>query len=347
MLRLIALGDLHINGLDLLSAYMRDPNDVIYKTLDGVCRYAHRHGIRYIFQLGDAFHGPNPTQAEQTRLLDFIERSGLKWFFQLGNHDILENNKHSLITTDFVSTKLKNDALRVFTKPTQFVLEGIPICILPWPHNKTLLTTPGLTFAHITLKGARLDSGMNLKKGAEIEGGKNGYWWIGDVHGEQRIGNWAHYVGTPYQRTFGEHLPKGFCDATARIENGKLFVKDRFIVQKPPYELVNLIIENDADLEKMKPYTPKDLTLYKLRVRGGYELPGTFRKNNPHVYDVDYGRANRVSTVKASPEAQAIRRKLDLDNPLHGLHDLLGKFGLSEAEQAQASDFAEKMVETL
>jgi hypothetical protein len=308
---------------------MRNPSDAIYKVLTDVVRYAKKNNIKHVIQLGDVFHHPSPSQHDQRRLLKFIENSGLSWYIILGNHDILESGKHSLVMSEFHSEKLP-ERLRIITKPQVIKIEDVPVCFLPWPFKETLLTSPGITCAHITLKGVRLDSGLRLKdKGVEVTH-KRGFWYIGDIHAAQKIEGWGRYVGTPCQRTFGESLPKGFCDCTARIEDGKLKIRDRFVVNKPPYELVNLAVDCADDLDKMKPYDPDDLTLYKLKIQGGFQLPPLFRQQNPHVYDIDYGRATKkpIMTVTGQSAASVV----DSDDPLADLESFLKNKGLNEAQ---------------
>ena len=347
-MRALVLGDLHINGHDFLKPYVKDPSDLIYKMIGGIVRYAHKNNIRHLFQLGDVFHNPAPLQTDQKRWLDCIEHSGLMWYVQLGNHDIAENNKHSLILSEFVAGKIPNN-LKIITQPTTFALDNVPICMLPWPHSKTLLKKPGLTFAHIMLKGCRLDSGTTAKSGVTITDPR-GRWYIGDIHRHQVIGDWARYVGTPCQRTFGESLPKGFYDVIALIDDGgRLVVRDKFIIQKPPYELVNLAVDCNADLEKLKAFDANDLTLYKLKVSGGFKLPDDFRRNNPHIVDVDYNRAKAYAVPVASPETSVPEKHegFSVLDPLAGLELLLAERGLTPEQQARGLKRAQALLAAL
>lgn len=343
-MRAVVLGDLHILGLGFLERYVKNQSDYAYKLLADVVRYARKNGIKHVIQLGDVFHHPSPTQQDQRRLLRFIENSGLSWYIILGNHDILESGKHSLVMSEFHSEKLP-DRLRIFTKPEVIDIEGVPFCMLPWPNSKTLLTKPGITCAHITIKGAKLDSGLRLKdKGVEI-GDKKGFWYIGDVHQEDKLAQWGRYVGTPYQRTFGEALPKGFCDVTARIEDGKLKLRDRFIVNKPPYELVNLLVDCAEDLDKVKPYDADDLTLYKLKIRNGFQLPPLFRQENPHIYDIDMGRAEKKSVSPST--SHEVSHVVDSDDPLADLEAFLKSRGLSSVQVERGLNKADHLRRSL
>lgn len=336
----IAVGDLHLESCKFLSNYMENPDDMIYKAVDKAVEYAHDNGIPYLFILGDVFDHPDPTQDSQKRFLRYVKSTGLDTHIIGGNHDRTSGTEHSLIMAEFLAQEAY-DNVHFYTEPKVVNLSGVDVCMMPWPATKTLLKGPGVNVAHITLKGAKSDSGRELTKGEEFKLRSDQYWLIGDLHTNQRT-KYVHYVGTMFQKNFGESLPKGFSHFTFKMKNGVLKIKDDFIVTKPPFELINLKIDSIDDLEKIEPYNEKDLKLYKLKMMAEVALPTTFRTDNPQVYEIDYGKRKRI--IEKNGKKISIS---GIDKPLRGLRSFLIKEGLTKEEAEQGYQYAKQQLKEL
>lgn len=331
----IAVGDPHLESYKFLSNYIENPDDMIYRAMDKAVSYAHEHDINYMFVLGDIYDHPDPSQESQKRFLRYIRDTGLQVHCIGGNHDRTSNNEHSLIMAEFLA-KEAYDNVFFYTEPTVIELEGVPVCMMPWPATKTLLKGPGVNVAHITLKGAKSDSGRELTKGEEFTLRSDQYWLIGDLHTNQQT-KYVHYVGTMAQKNFGESLPKGFSHFNFKVKGAKLRVRDDFIVTKPPFELVNLRIDSIEDVKNIEPYDPNDIKLYKLKMMGDVVLPTTFRQDYPQVYEIDWGKRKRV--VEKDGKKISIS---GIDKPLRGLRSYLIKEGLTKEEAEQGYIYAKQ-----
>lgn len=325
MLQILCITDLHLLGYKFLDAYVEDTDKFIYKAMQSVADYAKDNGIKHLLITGDVFDNPNPSQEDQKRLLRFLKGLGLHIYIIYGNHDFSSDGKHSLVMSKFFAEE-STDKIHVYTEPTLIEIEGIPFSMLPWPYNKSLTKGPCVNCAHITIKGSKSDSGVTMSKGEEIKLRDNQYWIIGDLHTRQK---W--YPGTLLQKSFGESLPKGFSHYSIKIKDGKLRVKEDWIVRKPEYELVNLRVDEIGDLDKIEPYDKKNLKLYTLKVSQDVVLPVNYKQKYPNIHNVKYdGKEQAVADKNGE-----IIDITGISNPLKGIRRFMKKEGLSEKEIKQ------------
>lgn len=278
-------GDNHFGGLgSLFPNYSFDPDDMAFKSLAYALNYARDEGIKYIFLLGDIFHSPHPSQAQQRRLLTFLARyPKLKIFALAGNHDFSTEDELSLEMANFtVEMSDKLGHVSFITQPTLVEIKGIPVSLLPWPHASTLERN-SLNVAHVEVSNSVSDNGKTLKTGYKIS--KTGVYVIGHLHRRQSYSDRIYYPGTMYQRTFGEPLPKGFCRGTMKRVRGVLEWEMDWIPVQPPYELHNIRINDPKDFKLITKPDPYKIRQFKLFVKAGIEIPTGFLEEYSNVIE--------------------------------------------------------------
>lgn len=338
-LSFVAVGDIHLNGLNFLEDYVENPDDMIYKALDDAVTYAKDNGITVLIILGDIFDNPNPSQESQKRFLNYLKSIDLTVYAISGNHDVTSEGEHSLVMSEFFTEELKGK-VHIFTKPTLVKIAGVPVSFLPWPHTEPLTKKPGLNIAHVTLSKAKSDLGRQLE-GVRIKRNENQFWIIGDLHTYQVYSSRVVYQGMMYQGSFGEMGPKGFGDFTVFVDDAGIRVEQEFIINKPPFELVKLKIDEASDFDKIQAYDKNNLVLYKLALGPDVVVPANLRQTYPNILDIDYGK-NAVKKI----DGKTISFK-GVKNPLEGLKEYLMKDGLSEKEALEGVKYSKQALKEI
>lgn len=252
MLHGICIGDTHLDKLRRL--FPTDHIKLQVKAIRKALQYAYSNGLKHVFFLGDIGEGYKDftgqlVMSEEARvaLLGLIIKydGKLNMYFYCGNHDFTEIGSNTL--TSFIAM-YKGGLFKTthfYDKPVQLKLDGELVNILPYPEVKPLSKDRALNFAHYEVSGALADSGRPIKNDNDYT--FNGQPFIqGHLHTPQKVGN-HYYVGTLYQTTFGERLPKGFGEF--KYNNGKL--KYRHVQVDPPFKLINLRVYKRQDLKQL------------------------------------------------------------------------------------------------
>lgn len=277
--RFAAVGDLHLEKLETI---FEEHVQQILDMLDRVQRYCMDNGISTIIQLGDVCDTAYPRQSTINRLIKQIRKyPKIMHYFILGNHDYSSTEENSLETTQLLSDLKAVPNLKVYSKPDKVKIDGVDCWMAPYPYRAAPKNNrPMLCFGHFEIKGSKRDNGQTIKDGIPRESlGTRNFWVLGHLHLYQP-GDRAVFGGTLLQYNFGEPLPKGFLDVTAKMKNGKLSVKYSFIKVKPVYELRNVRIECDKDLAKV---TDEPGVFFKLQVKNDFRLPPSFLLNHPQI----------------------------------------------------------------
>lgn len=247
--------------------------------------YALKHGIKYVVVLGDVAHMPRLSEearkAFQKLLHEYDGRLTI-WII-LGNHDVAYEGVHSLESISDLCKQGRYKSVRVFAKPKQKIINGVPVNLLPFPAKKAIKTEVAdrsLNFAHLERPGARRDNGMLIRDDDGVKQTDDNEWVIGHLHTPQKIGR-TLYSGTLYQTNFGESLPKGFLHIKAKVLKGKLTVRAKRVTTDPRFKLINLKVESAKDLKQID---SDPLHLYKLFIKKGIKIPYDIMRRHPNVY---------------------------------------------------------------
>jgi DNA repair exonuclease SbcCD nuclease subunit len=267
-LRGIGIGDLH---LDKMRKHFPDQDiDLQLAEVAKVFRYAKRQGIEHVFFLGDVGEGysdftsmlrmSEKAQAALFRMLKSVDGS-FNVYILIGNHDFSGLDSHTLLMFFELQRQGVFKTVRFFDQQEQLKIDGVPVCILPYPYTKPKTSRPSLCFAHYEVKGAVRDNGRKITAGEKHR--YEGHVFVqGHLHTQQVVRN-HFYPGTLYQTNFGESLPKGFVEFQAAVKGDKIQFKHRFIGNDPAFKLINLRVFKRRHLDAID---PNPLYRYKLFV---------------------------------------------------------------------------------
>ena len=230
---------------------------------------------------GDLFDNGNPTHDERLIVANFFRDVSVPVVAISGNHDTpgrvgtTETNINWLVA---LSDKLGHV---VKDSPTAVLAYGAWWLCLPyggwnqadlnllvaWLLSKIPAsnTKPVVALAHEFFCGATTETGFvgKGKKHPKVpEDPAITYWALGDIHNQQNLGPTIWYCGTPYQKDFGESLPKG----VLMVKPGKKPVPIQLRKTTPlvtltsvPDEWPNALIRLKVKASKIPPLLPKNV----------------------------------------------------------------------------------------
>lgn len=327
----IFTSDWHLTGLN---KHFSDGDERILAEGEKIFQYAMNNGIKYVIIPGDISDTPNMPFDTYTGLFNLLYKydKHLTIIYVAGNHDFENIEKMSMNFMYRLSKTRAFKNLKIVLKPERILIEDVPVNLLPYPALKTLSKKQGaLNIAHVEYTGAIGDNGRALKTKHELQSHKNDFTISGHIHQYQYMkAKRALYCGNPFQKNFGESLPKGFVHARATLVGDRVEVEHKFVENKPAFTLINLHINDLNDLKKLKHDTniryklhfdpevpmPADLMLQYPNITGGIQWTG-----NKAVDNVD------IDTIKIE--------RADID-PEFGLRDFLGAEGLDLKEIKRA-----------
>lgn len=339
MLHGISTGDWH---LDALKSHF--PNDHVDKQLveiEKIYKYAIEKGISHVFVNGDVFDAsksPIETCIKLLKLLNKYDKH-VTTHILAGNHDWADIHKTSLdFLIEFVNMKMFKN-LYVYKDLSTKTIEGINVNFIPHgtkeaPKSKVA----SLNFIHQSVKGAVGDNGRTIKVKDEDDFSckERDFTFAGHVHQYQIVENKRLvYSGSPYQKTFGERLPKGYVEFTAEMKGKKLVVKQKFVQIKPNFELRTVLIKKQKDFGKLS--NSYNVRLRVFIVGEDVVVPTDLTRSFPNVAAVLDSKGKKVSenesSVKLSKDRVAAMPKI---NPTRGLKGALKRLGHSKGEVALA-----------
>jgi DNA repair exonuclease SbcCD nuclease subunit len=340
----VCIGDLHLGAFGNIFADMDNPDALVFEAVQQAVDYAKYNGIKTLIFLGDLFDAPEPSQHQVTQLLAFLlTLRDYDVHIITGNHDYEHISHNALEIADFVIRAGMLPHVKLYLKPTQTSIDGVPFCFFPWPHHNRkkfkLTGPPSVNIAHVEQTGALTDSGRKIEEGVKLDQDSGDAWVIGHLHRRQEIGR-IFYPGTLFQKTFGEPLPKGFLHGEAELRKGKLKFKGKWQAIQPPFVLENLRIEAPEDLRQVQAYSTTDRPIkrYKLFIKNSVALPPTFRVDNPHVVRIDGWKTKQEAeqlekgNLVLSPAALSDTKKLIFND----LSTTLKEKGLNKPQRKKA-----------
>lgn len=329
--------------------------------VDKIYGYAGVNGIKNIFIPGDISEKPILDQSDIIQLISMASRYDDDFIthYVVGNHDFhsVENigkegviSKTSMDVLKLIEDKgyLKN--FHIHYKPKLVKIDGVYVCMMPFPHNEVLAAPrPPLVMAHIEMAGAIGDNGRILKHGNDdmFKRQPGDFIMSGHIHQYQHIKKKRFiYCGSPYQKNFGEALPKGFVDFTAKYVNGKLVVEHEFINNKPHFTLQQLLIQESADWDRLE----SDPNIrYKVLIGEGVIVPKNIMKDFPNIVYINGAAGTIKVNLDGSPDTTGSLTIQDLPkfNVKTGLKKYLKSAELTTAQSKRATELVRDAMNSL
>jgi hypothetical protein len=124
------------------------------------------------------------------------------------------------------------------------------------------------------------DNGRPLRTSHEVEVDKRDFTIGGHIHLQQFLKSKRLLLnGSPYQKNFGESLPKGFVEFKARYHKGKLEVIHEFKNQVQKFIFETKLISTQQEFSTL---SKSRYTRYRLLVEEGVIIPADLRIRYPH-----------------------------------------------------------------
>lgn len=295
------------------------------------------NGIVHLFNPGDLTDKARMDEATFIALVTLLLKydQHINFYYILGNHDFDHIGKTAM---DVLEVFVENSAFKnvhLFRKPEVLEIDGVSVGFVPFPHKEAPKSKkPKIVFAHIEEEGAMGDNGRPLKhseSGQSLIRDPRDFVISGHLHTYQYLrARRTLFNGSLYQKNFGESLPKGFVEIKAKYVEGELQVKHQFINSKPEFELHELLIESEADWDKLQ---RNENMLYKVKVAHGVITPKNITREFPNIiYLNGVGFAGREVDTSAKVEFSSI----PTITPLTGLVKYLMEFDIEKPEAKKA-----------
>jgi predicted phosphodiesterase len=333
----LATGDWHFGSL---TKHFRNPVQRQIFELNKIYQYAISNGIQHVFVAGDISDTPSMDHDTYIQLVLFLKKyDGLiHTHYIAGNHDFSDIKKTSM---DFLKVLVENgffDSFSLYLTPELVQVDDCPVFFAPYPCLETIKSKrPKLNIAHVTYTGAVGDNGRTLRAKEEFQQADGDFTISGHIHQHQILkSKRALYCGNPYQKTFGESLPKGFVHFKARPTTDKIKFSYRFINSKPDFQLINFHVSSRDDFARL---LDSDTVCYKLWLDEAVEVPKDLRLQFSNIT----GGIFDVSTKKileSDPNVLIPQKRPHLD-VLHGLGHYFKSNGFSKAQYLEARGLVE------
>ena len=308
MFSAVVIGDLHLDGMQ--ADLGEEANRLQIREIGKIEAWASANSISHVIYLGDICQRTTMSyEAHKLLHAQWSKNTHLKRHVIIGNHDFAENGVHSLtLLKDTILPALPH--VFVYDSMTTVVIEGVQVNFLPYPYPDIEWDGDlenSINVSHFEVKGSIRDNGSSSssKKGVM----SNSVWMMGHLHTPHDVGN-VHYVGTPYQRNFGESLPKSFTWLRARMNKGVLQTKIERVPLDPTFKLITLDIQSDEDLQAI---TDDPLNKYKLVISQAVSLTDNFLAKHPNVVRHDGYRNQKEREMMLS--SIDISQIVDQGNP--------------------------------
>lgn len=326
----ISLSDLHFTGLD---KHFVDADDRIFAEMEKIYQYAVKRAIKYVVMPGDLSDRPHIPTDTYIKLFLFLKKYDdlVTTIYIAGNHDFDDIEHTSMNFLEVLSREKALKNTKIYLKPARTEIEGVPINFLPYPCLKSLSTNSGsLNFAHVEYTGAIGDNGRKLKTKKELETHPDDFTISGHIHQYQYLKEKrAIYVGNPFQKNFGEKLPKGFIHFKAYVKKGRVMVEHEFIENKPNFTLVNLQINDVSDFKKIK---NDDSIRYKLHIDPEVAIPPDLLIKYPNITGGLFTNLGKRATSDDVDEEKSVKPKSKV-NIYTGLKNFLVSNGVKNLKE--------------
>lgn len=184
--------------------------------------YMKKHKITTIIQLGDLFDRRKYLSNIifynwKMRFYNYMRDNKIKFITLLGNHDVVHKNTNEVNSQTLYLSEYKN--IVVVDKPTEYVLDGMKILLLPWitVDNETDImkavedSDARYCAGHFEFEGFEIQQGLlcehgrNHKEFDKFEGVFSGHF-----HTQTQRDN-VHYIGIPYPLTWIDYGEQKGC----------------------------------------------------------------------------------------------------------------------------------------
>ena len=281
--------------------------------------YLKDNGITRIIQLGDLFDRRKyinfyTLKRSREYFFDRIEQYGFEMDVFVGNHDTYFKNTNEVNSPELLVSD-RNSNIRIFTEPTDIVIDNTKITLLPWVCSDNYQrcmdhidsTDSQILMGHLELagfemyRGAINDHGMDAKVFDKFDIVLSGHF-----HHKSSRGN-IHYVGTPYEMTWSDYNdPRGFHifdTETRELE----FIRN-------PYTMFQKWFYNDIDWEG----TPNDMMngMDFSAAASAYIKVVVKAKTNPYWFDMYIERLEKRGALDIQVVDDNLNLQLEDDEDL-------------------------------
>ncbi len=304
-MKLCLLGDTHFGARNDNLAF-HDYFEKFYT--DVFFPYLEKNNIKTVVQFGDLFDRRkyvNFVTLSKSReyFFDKLREHGITMHVFVGNHDTFYKNTNDVNSPDLLLNDYDN--IHVYSDPTDIILDGTPIALLPWVcsgnYHTSLQyienTNAQILFGHLELAGFEMhrgtfnDHGMDTKLFDKFDLVCSGHY-----HHKSSRGN-INYLGTPYEMTWSDFQdPRGFhiMDTNTRELE---FIQN-------PYRMFNKIHYDDTD-KTMDDVLDINLEIY----RNTFVKVVVHNKTNPYWFDMFVTKLEKNGVV----DMQVVEDHLNLN----------------------------------
>lgn len=328
MLHGIQTGDWHLEAMN--RHFGPEGVDLQLAEIDKIYLYALENGVTKIFVLGDITDTASMTDETKGKLLaHFVKYDGvIETYYLGGNHDRADAKRTSMdLISQFVDWQFLK-SFYVFMEPEQIVIDGIVVNFLPHPCRESIPhKKPCLNLVHCDIVGARGDNGHPLRTSHDITVDKRDFTLGGHIHLFQELKRLI-LAGSPYQKTFGEALPKGFVEFKASYMKNKLYVSHKFVSNKPKFILETKIISEQQDFSSL---VNNKYLRYRLFIEEGVVVPADLRVRYPNIAQLRGVAKSTLQEIEQGGTLE-VKRAAKAMHPSRGLKRHLISAGLKPTE---------------
>ncbi len=281
MLEALSSSDWHLEGMN---KHFHDATRRQLAEVDRIYQYGVNKGIKHVFIPGDISETPHMGYSTYMQLLMFFKKYDgvIDTHYVGGNHDRSDRETTSCDLLKTLCDMGFFKTLHVHLEPTQTRIDGTLVNFCAWPCPASLSESEGsLNLAHITVTGAVGDNGRPLRASHDFGVHERDYTISGHIHQYQHLREKRTiYNGNPFQKNFGEALPKGFIHFKATTQKKTVQVKHRFINNHPQFQLETIHIESPKDFSLLR---ATDSKRYRLYVAEDVLIPKDLRIQFPNI----------------------------------------------------------------
>lgn len=342
----IATSDWHFCGL---AKHFPDHIERQLHEIDKVYQYAIANGVRHVFVPGDISDTPHMPYEVYIALVLFLKKYDgmIHTHYIPGNHDFSDVKKTSMDLLHVLAEENFFETFHLYMTHTRKKIEGCRVNFLPYPFNEAPESSkPALNFSHVEYNGAINDTGRKMRIKDEFIQNPGDFNISGHIHQYQYLkSKRALYCGNPFQKNFGESLPKGFVHFKAHSGAEKVSLRHKFVNNKPDFQFVNVTIESRDDFAKL---SESDAYRYKLWLAPGVEIPRDLRLKFPNITGgiFDLESKSQAKDIEMAEKAlvDPNANKVDL---MFGLKDYLRSEGFKKKEIKSARSIVKQAANEL
>lgn len=348
MLEGISSSDFHLEGM---FKHFADATSRQLREIDKIYQYGMSKGIRHVFIPGDISDTPHMKFATYMQLVMFLKKYDgvINSYYIGGNHDRSDVESTSCDFLKMIADHGFFKSFRIFLQPEQDRIDGTLVNFCAWPCYETMTEKEGcLNFAHVEYNGAIGDNGRPLKTKHEFRSHERDFTISGHIHQYQYLKNKrAIFNGNPYQKNFGEALPKGFVHFKARTSKNSVEVKHRFIDNMPNFRLETVVVESPKDFARLK---DDNNIRYKLLVAPDVLVPADLRLTYPNITGgIFNSETKKAATNDDAPMVEQLGQVAQISRvkPTTGLNNWLAGEGFSKKEISMAKGMVKEAMNEL